>query len=175
MLRTLDPHSNFFDPKEFRRLREEQHGKYYGVGMSIGPQPRTGKPMVIAPFGGTPAYKAGHPARRCPAGSERQARGQPQHVGSGRPSERAQRHQGSDHCRAARAVETHDFNVVRDEIPRNSVRSAFFVKPGIAYLRVLSVHRNHQRGDGGRAEESGRTEYQGPGAGSAREPRRFAE
>src|SRR5580692_1349591 len=59
MLRTLDPHSNFFDPKEFAGLKEEQHGKYYGVGMQIGPQPRTGKVMVIAPFGGTPAYKAG--------------------------------------------------------------------------------------------------------------------
>ncbi len=47
MLRTLDPHSNFFDPKEFAGLREEQHGKYYGVGMTIGAQPRTGKTMVI--------------------------------------------------------------------------------------------------------------------------------
>ena len=59
MLRTLDPHSNFFDPKEFSSLREEQHGMYYGIGMLIGAQPRTGKPMVIHPFGGTPAYKAG--------------------------------------------------------------------------------------------------------------------
>jgi hypothetical protein len=30
MLRTLDPHSNFFDPKEFAAMREEQHGLYYG-------------------------------------------------------------------------------------------------------------------------------------------------
>ncbi len=59
MLRTLDPHSNFFDPKDFAGLREEQHGKYYGIGMTIGAQPRTGKPMVIHPFGGTPAYRAG--------------------------------------------------------------------------------------------------------------------
>src|SRR5579885_1779944 len=54
MLRTLDPHSNFFDPKDYAGLREEQHGKYYGVGMTIGPQPRTGKTMVIHPFGGSP-------------------------------------------------------------------------------------------------------------------------
>ena len=59
MLRTLDPHSNFFDPKEFAGLREEQHGKYFGVGMTIAPQPRSGKTMVVHPFGGTPAYKAG--------------------------------------------------------------------------------------------------------------------
>ena len=34
-LRTLDPHSNFFDPRAFALLREDQEGKYYGVGMSI--------------------------------------------------------------------------------------------------------------------------------------------
>src|SRR5689334_25342820 len=59
MLRTLDPHSNFLDSKDFAGLREEQHGKYYGIGMLIGPQPRTGKAMVIHPVGGSPAYKAG--------------------------------------------------------------------------------------------------------------------
>ena len=39
MLHTLDPHSNFFDPKAFAQMREDQHGKYYGVGMSIQPLP----------------------------------------------------------------------------------------------------------------------------------------
>lgn len=45
MLRTLDPHSNFLDPKGYAGLREEQHGKYYGVGMMIAAQPHTGKTM----------------------------------------------------------------------------------------------------------------------------------
>ena len=36
MLRTLDPHSNFFDPRYFQLLREEQRGHYYGVGMTVG-------------------------------------------------------------------------------------------------------------------------------------------
>src|SRR5438045_5918149 len=57
MLRVLDPHSNFFDPKQYALLREDQRGKYYGVGMSVGP--RNNKVIVIAPFVGTPAYKAG--------------------------------------------------------------------------------------------------------------------
>jgi len=57
MLRTLDPHSNFFDPKEFTSLRDEQSGHYYGVGMQVAP--RNGKTIVVAPFGGSPAYKAG--------------------------------------------------------------------------------------------------------------------
>src|SRR5271169_4957633 len=57
MLRTLDPHSNFFDPKDFDGLREEQRGHYYGVGMSV--VGRNGKTIVVAPFVGSPAYKAG--------------------------------------------------------------------------------------------------------------------
>ncbi len=35
MLRVLDPHSNFYDPKAYARLREDQRGHYYGVGMVI--------------------------------------------------------------------------------------------------------------------------------------------
>jgi carboxyl-terminal processing protease len=57
MLRTLDPHSNFFDPKDFQSLRDEQSGHYYGVGMTVAP--RNGKTIIVAPFGGSPAYKAG--------------------------------------------------------------------------------------------------------------------
>ena len=57
MLHQLDPHSNFFDPKSYSALREEQRGKYYGVGMTVGP--RNNKVIVIAPFVGTPAYRAG--------------------------------------------------------------------------------------------------------------------
>ena len=57
MLRTLDPHSNFFDPKALESLREDQRGHYYGVGMQV--QGRNGKTIVMAPFVGSPAYKAG--------------------------------------------------------------------------------------------------------------------
>src|SRR5512145_2541864 len=48
MLRTLDPHSSFFDPRQFQLLREDQKGHYYGVGMQVAP--RNGKTIVIAPF-----------------------------------------------------------------------------------------------------------------------------
>src|SRR5262245_49379191 len=36
MLRTLDPHSNFFDPKDYASLREDQRGHYFGIGMVVG-------------------------------------------------------------------------------------------------------------------------------------------
>src|SRR5262249_56394572 len=57
MLDVLDPDSNFFDPKSYSLLREEQSGKYYGVGMQIAP--RNNKIIVVAPFVGTPAYRVG--------------------------------------------------------------------------------------------------------------------
>src|SRR5438445_12059580 len=57
MLRVLDPHSNFFDPKQYALLREDQRGKYYGVGMSVGPQEN--HTVVLAPMPGSPAAKAG--------------------------------------------------------------------------------------------------------------------
>ena len=57
MLRVLDPHSNFFDPKQYALLREDQQGKYYGVGMTVGE--RNNRVIVMAPFLGTPAYRAG--------------------------------------------------------------------------------------------------------------------
>src|SRR5581483_9293834 len=60
MLHALDPHSNFFDPQAYTVLKEDESGKYYGVGMTIGP--RNNQIIVIAPFVGTPAYRAGiHP------------------------------------------------------------------------------------------------------------------
>src|SRR4029450_12614680 len=35
MLKTLDPHSSFFDPKSYAQMRERQGGKYYGLGITI--------------------------------------------------------------------------------------------------------------------------------------------
>ena len=66
MLRVLDPHSNFYDPKAYAKLREDQRGRYYGVGMTIQMQrePHGDKThvYVIYPAEGTPAFRAGiHP------------------------------------------------------------------------------------------------------------------
>ena len=38
LLRTLDPHSSFFDPKDYQQLREAQRGHYFGVGMTVAPK-----------------------------------------------------------------------------------------------------------------------------------------
>jgi carboxyl-terminal processing protease len=39
MLHTLDPHSNFMDELEFRHMREDQKGVYFGIGSIIQQQP----------------------------------------------------------------------------------------------------------------------------------------
>src|SRR5215475_12145464 len=58
MLRTLDPHSKFFDPKAFSSLREDQRGEYYGLGITV--TVRFGKVTVVSPpFTGSPAEKVG--------------------------------------------------------------------------------------------------------------------
>src|SRR5260370_3695651 len=57
MLRVLDPHSSFFDARQFALLREDQRGKYYGVGMIVAP--RENHTVVMAPYVGAPAYNAG--------------------------------------------------------------------------------------------------------------------
>src|SRR5579863_10700414 len=57
MLRVLDPHSNFFDAKQWALSMEERRGRYYGVGMTV--IPRGDRTVVMSPYEGTPAYKAG--------------------------------------------------------------------------------------------------------------------
>jgi carboxyl-terminal processing protease len=58
MLRTLDPHSNFVDPEEYREMQRAQRAQYYGVGMEIIADGE-GHVVVMRPFPGSPAYNAG--------------------------------------------------------------------------------------------------------------------
>ena len=134
MLHSLDPHSNFFDPKSYSLLREEQRGKYYGVGMTVGP--RNNKVIVIAPFAGTPAYRVGiHPGDIIVAVD-------------GKPTDNMSTSDVADLLKGPKGTTVKitvlregsekplDFNVVRDEIPRYSVDLHFMIKPGIGYMHV---------------------------------------
>jgi carboxyl-terminal processing protease len=63
MLHTLDPHSNFVDPAEYREMQRRQHAQYYGVGMQITmdqlPTDKHAKVIVMEPFVNSPAWNAG--------------------------------------------------------------------------------------------------------------------
>src|SRR6266700_3875196 len=132
MLHVLDPHSNFFDPKSYSLLREDQRGKYYGVGMTVGP--RNNKVIVIAPFVGTPAYRAGiHPGDIIIAVD-------------GKPTDNMTTGDVADLLKGPKGTTVHitvlresaekplEFAVVRDEIPRYSVDLHFLIRPGIGYI-----------------------------------------
>ncbi len=134
MLRVLDPHSNFFDPKAFAQLRDDQRGKYYGVGMQVGP--RNNKVIVIAPFAGTPAFRAGiRPGDIIIAVD-------------GKPTDNMNTSDVAELLKGAKGTTVHitmlregrdkpiEFTVVRDEIPRYSVDLAFVIRPGIGYIHL---------------------------------------
>lgn len=57
MLKSLDPFSAFFTPEQYREFRQETEGEFGGIGIEIGME--KGRPIVIAPIEGTPAYRAG--------------------------------------------------------------------------------------------------------------------
>lgn len=57
MLHTLDPHSNYFDPKEWEKVQQDQRSRYSGIGSTIAP--RNDKVYIVSPFDGTPAYRGG--------------------------------------------------------------------------------------------------------------------
>lgn len=57
MLHTLDPHSNYFDPKEWEKVQQDQRSTYTGIGSTIAP--RNDKVYIVSPFDGTPAYRGG--------------------------------------------------------------------------------------------------------------------
>ncbi|HZU22134.1 MAG TPA: S41 family peptidase [Terriglobales bacterium] len=136
MLRTLDPHSSFFDPKSYALLHEDQVGKYYGVGMTVGP--RNNKIIVVAPFVGSPAYRAGlRPGDTLLAVD-------------GKSTENMNTNEVADMLKGPRGTTVKvtverqglehplEFSMQRDEIPRYSVDVHELIKPGIGYMHVDS-------------------------------------
>ena len=57
MLASLDPHSQFLDPQEYKELKTETQGKFGGLGIEI--SIRDGLLTVISPIEDTPAWKVG--------------------------------------------------------------------------------------------------------------------
>lgn len=140
MLRTLDPHSSFFDPRDFQALREEQRGKYYGVGMTI--QPKDNRIVVLAPFTGSPAHKAGiRPGDVILQVNDKRTDG----MTTAEVADLLKGQKGTpvQVVIAREGVEKPiTFNLIRGEIPRYSVQNAFWLKPGIAYIDIESFNEN---------------------------------
>lgn len=143
MLRTLDPHSVFFDPKRYAELREEQQGKYYGVGMTIGVI--DGRIKVLNLVVGAPAFRAGlHP-------------GDVLMKVNGVSTEQVTTAEVSKMLRGAKGTlakievqregspELLSFTVTRDEIPRPSIEFAYRLKDNIGYVRIKTFSETTDR------------------------------
>ena len=57
MLASLDPHSAFMTPEQYKEMQVDTRGEFGGIGIQIGV--KEGMLTVIAPIEDTPAYKAG--------------------------------------------------------------------------------------------------------------------
>ena len=143
LLHSLDPHSNFLDEEAYASLQEEQHGSFYGLGITI--QSINGILTVISPIEGTPAYKAGLRAGDVISEIE----GDPT---KGKPtSQLLKKLRGPKGTQVTITVEREGYNtplhftLTRDEIPVNSISYAFMVRPGVGYVRLKNFTETSTR------------------------------
>jgi len=57
MLSSLDPHSSYMSPEDFKELQEDTRGSFSGIGIEV--TVRDGVLTVVSPIVGTPAFKQG--------------------------------------------------------------------------------------------------------------------
>src|SRR5882724_11376610 len=57
MLGSLDPHSQFMDPSDFRDMQEDTRSRFNGLGIEV--SMKNGLPTVVTPMEDTPAARAG--------------------------------------------------------------------------------------------------------------------
>ena len=132
MLLSLDPHSNFFGPEEYRRLMQDQESRFTGIGVSI-LRHRDGV-YVQTPIQGTPAAKAGlrfgdrivevdgKDARdwTTPQVSKavRGPEGEPVSIKVERAGNQSPLY----------------FTIRRGSVPQPSIRNSFMIRPGVGYV-----------------------------------------
>ena len=141
MLRTLDPHSNFLDPKAYAQMRERQEGVYYGLGLSI--VTVNDDITVVNLFEGTPAYRAGI------------RRGDVIAIVKGKSAKGWTTEQAVKELRGAKGTTVEisirrldqliPLTIERDEINITTVRTAFMIAPGTGYIRLQDFSETTDR------------------------------
>jgi len=132
MLHTLDPHSSFFDRREFNEMQEEQSSKFYGIGVTI--NQRNGRIYVLGVSAGMPAERAGL------------RYGDAIIAVDGKSAKDWSQADALKHVRGERGVPVEitveragepqpiTVRIVRDEVPYPTVRNHFMLRPGVGYI-----------------------------------------
>ncbi|MGH9587850.1 MAG: S41 family peptidase [Acidobacteriaceae bacterium] len=143
MLRTLDPHSNFYDPDAYAKMQEDESGKYYGVGMVI--QAQNNKVIVVYPFEGSPSYKAG----LRPADVILTVDGKSTHGMDTSAVANLLKGPKGTHVKLTVSREGASapltFDLVRQEIPHPSIDLKYEIKPGILYIHITQFQQTTSR------------------------------
>ena len=136
MLRSLDPHSNYYDKEEFDEMKSEQHSEYSGIGASIqnyinGDQTDT---YVAATFENAPAARAGlRFGDRIDEVDGVKMRGK----GSLEVRDKIRGPRGTKvRVTVSRAANgrTETVEITRDAVPQPSVPDAYMIRPGVGYI-----------------------------------------
>ncbi len=133
MLGSLDPHSSYMTPEDFKELEEETSGSFTGVGIEI--SVRDGVLTAVAPIEGTPADKQGIKS------GDQIIRINGELTKTITLMEAVKKLRGPKGTSVTITIhregwkETKDLTLVREAIPLVSVKS-MELEPGFQYLRI---------------------------------------
>jgi carboxyl-terminal processing protease len=134
MLRTLDPHSSFLEPKEYSDMQDRQKGSFYGLGILV--TKRNERVTVITPLEGTPASRLG--IRAGDIISEVEG-ANTDDLSLDEVVKRLKGPKGTTvHIKIERVgiKEPIPLTIVRAAIPTNSISNVLMIRPGVGYIRV---------------------------------------
>ncbi|HWN09329.1 MAG TPA: S41 family peptidase [Pyrinomonadaceae bacterium] len=132
MLSTLDPHSMYFPYSEFKKLKEDQDSRFYGIGVTI-VQHRDGV-YISSAVEGTPAGRLGlRYGDRILEVDGKDAR----QWTSEQVSKRVRGGRGEAvtiKVDRAGAEAPLSFTLIRDSVPLPSIRNSYILRPGTGYV-----------------------------------------
>jgi carboxyl-terminal processing protease len=134
MLRTLDPHTSFLEPKEYSDMQDRQKGSFYGLGILV--TKRNDQVTVITPLEGTPAARLGIRAGDVISEVEGQSTDD---LSLDEVVKRLKGPKGTTvHIKIMRVgmKEPIPLTIVRAAIPTNSISNVLMLKPGVGYIRI---------------------------------------
>src|SRR5437762_2189143 len=134
MLRTLDPHTSFLEPKEYADMQDRQKGSFYGLGILV--TKRNDQVTVITPLEGTPAARLGIRAGDVISEVEGVSTDD---LPLDDVVKRLKGPKGTTvHIKIMRVgmKEPIPLSIVRAAIPTNSISNVLMLKPGVGYIRI---------------------------------------